>query len=372
MKILFTGGGTGGHVFPIIAIAREIQKASQGNIELLYLGPKDEFAMLLLPEEGIRVRTIFAGKMRRGFSPVNIILNILDFFKFFLGCFQAFFWVFIESPDLIFSKGGYGSLPVVISGKILQTPIFLHESDIVPGLSNRISGKMALEIFISFPKTEYFKPEKMILVGNPIRKELLEGSKEYARELFRLSCKKPVLLILGGSQGAKRINDLVLLILPELLQSFEVIHQVGIKNFNEVEAESKVVIKKGLEKDYHIFPFLRENQEKESLAIADIVVSRAGAGFLFEIAAAGLPSILIPLPEAAQGHQVSNAYAYAQKGAALVMEETNLTPHFFLERLKLLISRPEVLAKMRQRAKEFARPHAARIVANYLLEYLGS
>ena len=372
MKILFTGGGTGGHVFPIIAITREIGRAYPKDIEILYVGPKDEWVSLYFPQEEIKVRAILAGKIRRYLGPKEIFLNIFDLFKLFLGTFQAFFWVFIENPDLIFSKGGYGSIPVVISGKILQVPIFLHESDVVPGLANRILGKLALEIFMSFPKTEYFSPQKMILVGNPIRTKILGDLERKPGELLELTGEKPVLLVMGGSQGAQRINDLLLLILPSLLEDFEVLHQCGSKNFKQVQAEARVVIKKELEKYYHLFPFFKEDELREALIVADIVVSRAGAGAIFEIAACAKPSILIPFPEAAQKHQVKNAYTFSENGAALVIEETNLTPHFFLERLKLLISRPEKLKEMSQKAKEFARPRAAEIIANYLLEYLSA
>lgn len=371
MKILFTGGGTGGHIFPIIAITREIKRMSLANeIELVYVGPKDQFAGLFLPQEGIKLRGILAGKIRRYFSAKAIFLNIIDIFKLIMGMFQAFFWVFIENPDLIFSKGGYGSIATIISGKILRVPIFLHESDIIPGMSNRIAGKMANEIFVSFPKTEYFKPQKMILVGNPIRQELLSGSQEKAKQLFKLTGEKPVLLIIGGSQGAQRINDLILLILDEILQDFEIIHQTGMKNFKQVQGEIAVVIKKEMAKYYHPVAFLKEHELREALAVAHIMVSRASAGAIFEIAAAGLPSILIPLAEAAQEHQLNNAYSFSETGASIVIEEINLSPHFFLERLKFLITRPEELKKMSEAAQKFSRPQAAEIIANYLLEYL--
>jgi len=370
MKILFTGGGTAGHVFPIIAIVREI-KISQKEIELFYLGPKDEWVLTHLLQEDIKVKTILAGKIRRYFSLKALVLNIFDlFFKTPISIFQAFFHLFVLTPDLIFAMGGYGSFPVVLSGKILQIPIFLHEQNISPSLTNRILSRWALEIFVSWPKTEYFSLEKQILVGNPIRKEILEGSEEKAKELFKLTGEKPVLLILGGSQGAQRINDLLLLILSEILESFELLHQCGSRNFKQVQAESKVVIKKGQEKYYHLFPFFKEPELKEAFFAAKIIVSRAGSGTIFEIAALGKPSILIPLPEAAMNHQVKNAYAFAKDGACLVIEEANLTPHFFLERLKYLISRPDLLEKMSQKAKEFSRPKAAQIIASYILEYL--
>ena len=372
MKILFTGGGTGGHVFPIIAIIREIKKmTAPGQVQLLYMGPKDLFTGLFLPQEGVKVKGILAGKIRRILAPKQILLNFFDVFKFIIGTIQAFFWIFIESPDIVFSKGGYGSVSTVISAKILQVPVFLHESDIIPGLANRILGKLASEIFVSFPKTEYFKPEKMVLVGNPIRKELLLGSPEKAKALFNLTGEKPVLLVMGSSQGAQRINDLLLLILTEILKDFEILHQTGMRNFKQVKSEVRIVMKKGLARYYHPIAFFREHELREALAAADIIVSRASAGAIFEIAGAGLPSVLIPLPESAQNHQISNAYAYSYNGAAEVMEEVNLTPHFFLERLRFLISQPEQLKKMSLKAKKFARPKAGAIIAQYILEYLG-
>lgn len=373
MKILFTGGGTGGHVFPIIAVAREIKKIAPGDIELLYIGPKDEWVSLFLSErEGFKIRTIFSGKLRRYLNAGAIFLNILDVFKLGLGILQAFFWIFIESPDLIFSKGGYGSIPVVFGGKILQVPIFLHESDIIPGLSNRFSGKLAVEIFISFPKTEYLDPKKMLLVGNPLRSEVLQGSREKAGQAFGLSGQKPVILILGGSQGAQRINDLLLLILPKILKDFEILHQCGSKNYKEVLTESRVVVPQDLAQFYHLFPFFKEHEMGDAYAAAEVVVSRAGSGSIFEIAVWGKPSILIPLPEAAQAHQLHNAYTYASSGAALVIEESNLTPYFFLEKLRFLISRKDLLQEMSQKAKQFAKPKAAQIIAHYIVEYLKS
>jgi len=371
MKILFTGGGTGGHVFPIISIVRElIDDPRSKEIDFLYIGPKDDFVFLFLAQEGVRIRTVLAGKIRRYLDPIAILLNIIDMFALFLGFFQAFFWVFFENPDIVFSKGGYGSIPVVFAAKIMQVPIFLHESDAVPGLANRIAGKTAIEIFTSFPRTGYFNREKMILVGNPIRKQLLYGSKQEGREMFNIRSEKPILLVMGSSLGAQKINDLLLLILPELLKDFEVFHQTGMKNFNQVEAEAKVVVPDQLAPSYHIFPFLKEHEFKHILAITDFIVSRASSGAIFEIAAIGLPSILIPLPQSAQGHQLQNAYSFAETGATEIIEEANLTPHFFLERLKLLFSRPETLSRMSQRAKEFSKPNAARVIANYILEYL--
>jgi len=375
MKILFTGGGTGGHIFPIIAVVREMRKIYQEispypeeKLQFFYLGPKDDYFEILLSQEEIRVSTIITGKLRRYFS----LQNFIDiFFKIPLGFCQAFFHLLFSAPDLIFSKGGYGSFPVVFWGWVFQVPVFLHESDIMPGLANKIMSKFALEIFTSFPRTEYFPPSKMIQVGNPIRKEITDGKKEEAKGIFKLNYQKPVLLILGGSQGAQRINDLILSILPELISKYEIIHQAGVKNFKEVEAEAGVMIAEEFKEDYHLFPFLEEKDLKHALAAADLIISRAGSGSIFEIAAVDKPSILIPLPEAAQNHQVKNAYSYAESGAAIVFEESNLTPHIFLEKIKYLFSHPQELENMKNRATEFACPKSADIIAEYLLAFMG-
>ena len=384
MKILFTGGGTGGHIVPIIAIVREIRKIypekkrgpneslpPKEDLQFFYIGPKDEFGSVLLSQEGIKVKEVLAGKIRRYWGWKTFLQNLVDIcFKIPAGILQAFFYLFFLSPDLIFSKGGFGSIPAVISGKLLFIPIFLQESDIIPGVANRFISRFALEIFVSFSRTEFFPLKKMILVGNPIRREVLEGSKGEAKNFFRLFSAKPVILILGGSQGAQRINDKILEILFGLLENFEVIHQCGEKNFGTVKAESKVMIDKTLENSYHLYPFLKEPELRQSYAAADLIVSRAGSGSIFEIAAAGKPSILIPLPESAQNHQVKNAYAYQESGACQVLEESNFTSRFFLEKLKSFFSRPEELEKMAKAAREFSKPEAAKIIATYLVEYL--
>lgn len=373
MKILFAGGGTGGHIFPIIAICREIRKISHGKkINFFYLGPRDPFGEIFLSQEDITIKTILAGKIRRYLNLKSFFQNLFDvFFKIPIGIFQSFLYVFFLAPDLIFSKGGFGSLPVVIAGWLLRTPVFLHESDSVPGIANRFLAKLSSKIFISFPKTFYFPEDKMVLVGNPIRTELLKGEKKEAKDFLKIKGDKPVILILGGSQGAQRINDKIVEILPEILKKFELIHQCGEKNFKEVKSESRIMISRELEKYYHLFPILKEHELKRAYAVSDLIVSRAGSGTIFEIAAMGKPSILIPLPEAAQNHQLENAYKFNQKrGVAMVLEEENFTPHFFLEKLKYLFSHPQELENMSQEAKKFAKPEAAKIIANYLVKYL--
>ncbi len=371
MKIVLTGGGTAGHIIPLVSVVREIKKNHpQKRIDFYYIGPKDDFALSLLSKEGVEIKTVFAGKIRRYFSFKNIV-DIL--FKLPIGVLQSFFHIFIISPDLIFSKGGYGSIPIVLTGKILLTPIFLHESDVVPGLANRIAGRLSLEIFTAFPaeKTSDFPAKKMLSVGNPIRKELLEKcSKDTAKRVFQLTGEKPVILVLGGSQGAQRINDKILIVLSELLKDFEVIHQTGDNNFEQVKAESEVVTREKIRKYYHPFPFLSEKELSCAYHNSDLVISRAGAGTIFELAALRKPSILVPLEGSAQNHQVRNAYAFSENGAAIVIEEENFTPHFLLEKVKNLFSSEKKLQDMSKKAGDASKPDAATIIAEYIVSYL--
>lgn len=370
MKILFTGGGTAGHIYPIIAVAREIRRMGY-EADFSYIGPKDEFGSILLSQEGIKVKTILAGKIRRYWNFKSALENLLDvLIKIPLGFWQAFFLVFFQSPDLIFSKGGYGSFSAVLAGWLLRLPVILHESDASPGLANRFLAKLASRILVSFPvaQTEYFNPAQIVSVGNPIRRELLKGNKALGKKLFNLTLEKPVILILGGSQGAQKINNFVLETLIDALPDFEIIHQTGEKNYQSVQSEAKVVVSREMEKYYHPLPFLKEIELREAYHIADLIVSRAGSGGIFEITACGKPLILVPLPTAAQDHQVKNAYALADAGGALVMEEANLTPRFFLEKVKYLFSHPAELQRMSENALAFSKPESARTVAEYIIK----
>ena len=373
-KILFAGGGTGGHIFPILAISREIKEkfSSLSEADLYFAGPYDESFHELFEKEGIETRKITTGKIRRYSSFSAFSQNIIDlFFKIPLGIIQAFFYIFFLSPDLLITKGGYGSFPVTLAAKILQVPIFLHESDIAPGLVNKIFSRFALEVFVSFPETEYFPVQKMILVGNPIRKSILKVPDEKEiKEKISLIKKKPVVLIIGGSQGSERINNLILGILPQLLSKFQVIHQCGILNSQELIMQTEFLIPKELKKDYYLFPFLSEEQLRCAYHVSDLVVTRAGSSGIFEIAALGKPAVLIPIPESAQNHQLKNAYSYSDFGAGLVIEEKNITPHLFVEKIINLIDNKLTMERMKKRAKSFSRPRSAKIIAEYSFEFL--
>lgn len=359
MRILFTGGGSGGHIFPIIAVKQAFNTLvelpeNDKKVDFYYLGP-DKFAKENLNKERIETRFIFSGKLRRYFS----LKNPIDFIKLILGIIQSFFYLFIWVPDVIFSKGGYGSIPVVFVGWIYRIPIILHESDSAPGLANRFLAKFAKKIILSFPlsKEGFGKHQnKTILIGNPIRKELLEGDTEKGRQIFKTSSNKPVLLVLGGSQGAQKINEIVLNTLPRLLKIAEIIHISGEFDYENVSKETKETIQ---EPTYHLYRFLNAEELKHAYALASLIINRAGAGSIFEIAALGKPSILIPLPNSAADHQRKNAYDFANtnnqtgEGRAIILDQGNLTPNVFLEEISKLLSNPEKLKIMGQKAKEF-------------------
>lgn len=395
MKILFTGGGTGGHIMPIIAVTRELRRLydpgsfttedsrlsrDKNNLAFYYIGPKDDFSVALL-QEHVKIYHIVSGKIRRyftrsGFSISQINLatlfkNIIDIlFKIPFGFLQSFFWLLFIHPQLVFSKGGTGSVLVTFSARLLRIPVFLHESDITPGLSNRITSTWAKRIFITFEKTAYFDPLKTILVGNPIKKELLEGDTQSAKEIFNLTFEKPILLFFGGSQGAKTINEFVLLILNDILKDYEIIHICGKKNYRKTQLESRAIISKDLEQYYHLYASLSEVELKHAYKACDLIISRAGSGSIFEIAALGKPSILIPLPSSAGDHQSKNAYQYAQTGAAIIIEQDNVTPNFFMGKIQYLLSQPEKINAMKDTALTFSKPLAAEAIAGEILEYL--
>lgn len=368
MKIVFTGGGTLGHILPSVSVVRELRRAYPNpSLKIYYLSPKHEYGEVLLAEEKVQIKRIISGKIRRYFD----WQNILDIFKIPLGVFQALWHLFFLAPDLVFSSSGYGAFPVSLAAFLLRIPLILQESDIMPGLCSKISSRFAFQVFTSFVETKYFPKEKTIFLGNPVRRELFEnGSKQKAKELFSLQADKPLLLILGGSQGSKSINNLMLEILPELLKNFEILHQTGPNNIKQVATEGLAFLNEKTKPYYHVLPFLNEEQQKHALFAADLIISRAGSGALFEIAAAKKPSILVPLPNSAQDHQVKNGYVFAEAGACEVIEEQNLKPNFFLQRLGLMVSDRETMAKMAENAGYFAKPEAGRQIANFILEYL--
>lgn len=368
-RILLTGGGTGGHFFPLVAVAQELKKIQAENIELFFVGSMSP-GMDILEKEKIKINAIAAGKLRRSWQFWDIIDNSTDFFKFIFGFFQVFWRLWRIMPDVIFSKGGHGSFAVVIAGWMYHIPIIIHESDSVPGITNRLMGKLAKNIALSFERSiAYFKKEKCSLTGNPVREELLQGNAEEAKRFFQLQGGRPVLFIFGGSQGSQAINLLILQILAKIIENFEIIHQCGDKNYEEIKSASDKLLSDDFRKYYHLYPFLRD-ELKDAYAACDLIISRAGASNIFEIAAAGKASIIIPFPDAASDHQNFNAFDYARSGATVVLTQENLTEHILLEKIEYLMVNNELRQKMEERAKDFSRPDAAKKIAGKILEIM--
>jgi len=370
MKILFTGGSTGGHIFPIVAVARQLKKIYVDNLkgdklEMLFLGAGG-LSERILKKEGITVKTISAGKLRRYFS----FKTLLDFIKIPFSFCESIFYIYIWMPDIIFSKGGYDSFPVVFSGWLYRIPVLIHESDTIPGLANRLSSKFSKKIGVSFSFAEkYFPKKKTALIGNPIRKEIVEKcilnnqeEKQKIKNNYNIISQNPVIFVLGGSQGAEKINNLILLALPQLLEKYEIIHQYGNNNYKNIKAK---LIKLS---NYHLFPFLDENQMSDIYFIADLIISRAGAGSIGEIATCGKPSILIPLPKSAGDHQRQNAMVYSQSGSGVVLEQSNLKPNLLLNEISKILNNNKLYKKMSDNAKNFSRPEAAEKIAKELIE----
>ncbi len=365
MRILLTGGGTGGHLFPLVAVANKIREKIGPEAEFLYVGSGADLEKSIMQREGIMVKFVFTGKMRRYFS----LQNFVDIFKIPIGFFQSLWVLFNFMPDVVFSKGGYVAVPVVLAAWIYRIPILIHESDSVPGTSNQFLAKFANRIAVAYPAAEdYFPKDKTALTGNPVRFQVTEGDPVMMKTQAHFTSARKTLLVLGGSQGSKIINEAIVRILPQLLQNYQIIHQTGEKNFDEVVSlAAKQGVKAGKE-FYFVVPFMNANQLRDAFALSDLVISRAGATFISEIAANKKPAILIPLEDSANDHQRMNAYSLAKIGGALVLEEANLGQHLLLEKIEKIFADDRLRNSMVEKIKTFYHPNAADVIANGVIE----
>lgn len=368
MRILFTGGGTGGHFYPIVSIAEELNALAKEKklleLELFFMSPTPYNPGVLF-ENGIIYKKNSAGKLRRYFS----ILNFFDLFKTGWGILVSIVQVYRLYPDVVFGKGGYASFPVLVAARILGIPTVIHESDTVPGRVNLWAGKFAKRVAVSYKDSaKYFRADTVAYTGQPIRKELAEPITSGAREFLKIEENIPVILILGGSLGAQKINDAVLQSLNKLVEKYAVIHQTGKNNITEVQTTAEVILHDSLHKErYKAFDYLNILAMRMAAGIASVVVSRAGST-ISEIAAYGLPSIIIPISEKVSRDQHSNAFAYARAGACVVIEENNLTSNILLSEIERLLTNDVEREKMKVAAKAFYKPNAARLVAEEILK----
>src|SRR3990167_2201371 len=369
MKIVFTGGGTGGHFYPIIAVAQKVnQIIDKENIigtKLYYISDSPYDKEMLL-ENGILYEEVRAGKMRKYFS----FKNFSDIFKMFFGTLNAIYKMFSIYPDVVFGKGGYASFPANFAARILRIPVLIHESDSVPGRVNKWAGRFAKKVAVSFKEAaDYFPKKTVAWVGHPIRAEIEHpaASKE-AFQYFKLEASLPVVLVLGGSQGAELINNTVLDALPRLIKNFQIIHQTGIGNFKSIVERAQVVLASSQEKGRYLpFSFLNPLAMKMASGVATIIVSRAGST-LFEIASWGIPSIITPITSSNGDHQRKNAFSYAHVGACNVVEEMNMTANILSSEIERIVNDKEVLDRMARNAKAYNKPDAAYKIARELVD----
>lgn len=320
-RIILTGGGTAGHVTPNIALLPRLKEL---HYDIHYIGSYNGIERELIEQFGVPYHGISSGKLRRYFS----LQNFTDPFRVIKGFGEARRLIKLLKPDVVFSKGGFVSVPVVLAAKKCKVPVIIHESDMTPGLANKICIPSAARVCCNFPETVSALPaDKSVLTGSPIRQELLSGSKEKALEFTGLNDKKPVLLVVGGSLGATAVNEMVRRTLPELLKDFQVVHLCG---RNKLDPSLNELT------GYVQYEYIKD-ELKDLFALTDIVVSRSGANAICELLALHKPNLLIPLPaSASRGDQILNAKSFEQQGFSLVLDEDTTNDQEFLESVRTL------------------------------------
>lgn len=320
-RIILTGGGTAGHVTPNIALLPRLKEL---GYDIQYIGSYTGIEKELIEPFGIPYHGISSGKLRRYFS----VQNFTDPFRVLKGFREAHKLIRQLKPDVIFSKGGFVSVPVVLAGKRCKVPVIIHESDMTPGLANKIAIPSAAKVCCNFPETLKSLPEgKAVLTGSPIRQELLSGNKIAAMDMCHFTSDKPVILVIGGSLGAVAVNHAVREAPPELLKDFQIIHLCGKGKMDESLKDVE---------GYCQFEYIK-NELRNLFALADIVISRAGANAICELLALHKPNLLIPLSaNASRGDQILNARSFERQGFSLVLEEEQLTKETLLAAVKNL------------------------------------
>lgn len=346
-RIILTGGGTAGHISPILALIDILKK--NARLKYLYVGSRSGPEREIAKRDKLNFYGIFAGK-RRNYASFS---NFIDFFKIFFGLIQSYFLLKSFRPEIIFAKGGYVTVPILYWAKRFKIPIVIHESDVTIGRTNLWASTFAKKICLGFPLHYYrenLPREKLVYTGIPIKRDFFAQTP--TKNL------RPVILATGGSQGSNKINELFRQIAADL-NDYEVYHLTGPKEFNE--------LKEKLENEfYHVIAF--SDEMPQMINRADIIISRAGASTIAEIAALGKPAILIPFPNAYLNHQAANAKILTDKNAAVVISEKNLTASSLLSIIKRLAEDDEFRRLLGHHIREFAAPNAASEIVDILFE----
>ncbi len=371
MRVVLTGAG-GGHFYPLIAVAERVKKEAEDqkiiDADIYFLSDK-EYNKKLLDEKNIKFIKIPSGKLRLYFS----INNFFDPIKSFLGFFVALFQLFKIYPDVVFAKGGYASIPVVFAAKLLFIPIIVHESDSTPGRTNILAAKLAKRVAVSYLNAaKYFNQKKTAYTGQPIMQEYLPTKSQIEKkvldtknDIFSSENQRKNILVIGGSQGSEIINNTVLESLPELLEKYNIIHQVGDNNLKAVEIASEVLLKNNpYRKNYHFFPFGELSKFYES---ADLCITRAGST-LFELSAWGIPSVIIPITNSNNNHQMTNAYIFEKAGCAIVIEEINLKRNILVNTIGDIIENKDKYQRLQLNNIENFKAGAAETIAEEIVK----
>lgn len=339
-KIILTGGGTAGHVTPNIALLPGLKRM---GYDVKYVGSYNGIEKKLIEELGVDFTGISSGKLRRYLS----VKNLTDPFRVIKGFFEAGQIIRDYKPSIVFSKGGFVSVPVVLAAKRYKVPVIIHESDMTPGLANKISIPVASKVCHNFPETaEYINKNKSVLTGCPIRAELLTGNAVSGLKMCNFTTEKPIIMVIGGSLGAASVNKAVRKALPQLLTRFQIVHLCG---------KDKVDPSLNGTEGYVQYEYIKD-ELKDLFAMSDVIISRAGANAICEIAALNKPSILIPLSrKASRGDQILNANSFKKQGFSEVIEEEELTTDLLVSTVNHVYdNRDEYIKKMQKSGNQNA------------------
>jgi UDP-N-acetylglucosamine--N-acetylmuramyl-(pentapeptide) pyrophosphoryl-undecaprenol N-acetylglucosamine transferase len=361
MRVLISGGGSGGHIYPALAVATQLQEMY--NAQILYLGSDDGLETELVPAAGLRMAVVKAGKLQR-FVSWRTLRGIA---RVPVGMLQALSIVRAFRPDAAFTSGGYVAVPAGLAARLNRVPLLMHQQDVPPNLSNRLIAPLATRISVAFANSiRYFPAHKTVHLGNPVRQAILDvrqTTPEQARGQLGLAPDVPLLLVTGGSQGARHLNQTLCRALPKLLTQCQVLHISGKNLFDETRALAESMIadlESAARERYRLVPYLSE-QMPLALQAATLVVCRSGAATLSELATLSKPAILVPLPPALGGSpQEANAAMFEQKKAAEVIRNADLSPEILVQRVKECITAPQHLQAMAQAAGSLAKPEATR------------
>jgi len=368
MRVLVSGGGTGGHVYPALAIATSLR--TQYSAEILFLGSDDGLEKELVPAAGFRLATVKAGKLRRYVS----LETITGVMRVPLGMFSAISIVRKFRPDVAFTSGGYVAVPAALASRVNGVPLLMHQQDVPPNLSNRLAAPLATRISVAFADSlPYFPARKTLLLGNPIRQAMLDvrgTSPAAARAELGLDASLPLLLVTGGSQGARHLNQVVCQALPGLLANCQILQISGKELYSETRAQADGLLadqNETLRQHYRLVPYLNAEMPL-ALQAADLVLCRSGASTLTELAALGKPSVLVPLAPAVGGPaQQENAAMFERKQAAIVISNDELKPELLVERVLNIIASKSQIAAMARAASTFAKPDATHDITEELV-----